>query len=153
MDFSKAFDKVSHNLLTHKPNYYGIQGKTNTWIHSFLSNRTQAVLLEGEASDYIPEMSGMQQISVLVPSLFLFYINDIPDGITSTVRLFADDTIAYLTIKSKRNCTPLQNDLDKLSIWEQKWKMAFHPDKCNVLSITRNKTPIKYSYTLHGHQL
>jgi hypothetical protein len=122
-------------------------------MHSFLSNRTQAVLLEGEASDYIPEMSGVQQISLLVPSLFLFYINDIPDGITSTVRLFADDTIAYLTIKSKRNCTPLQNDLDKLSIWKQKLKMAFHPDKCNVLSITRNKTPIKYSYTLHGHQL
>jgi hypothetical protein len=47
MDFSKAFDKVSHNLLTHKLNYYGIQGKTNTWIHNFLSNRTQAVLLEG----------------------------------------------------------------------------------------------------------
>jgi hypothetical protein len=122
-------------------------------MHSFLSNRTQAVLLEGEASDYIPEMSGVQQISLLVPSLFLFYINDIPDGITSTVRLFADDTIAYLTIKSKRNCTPLQNDLDKLSIRKQKLKMAFHPDKCNVLSITRNKTPIKYSYTLHGHQL
>ena len=98
-------------------------------------------------------MSGVPQGSVLEPSLFLFYINDIPDGITSTVRLFADDAIAYLTIKTNRDCTTLQNDLEKLSIWEQKWKMAFHPNKCNVLSITRNKTPIKYSYTLHGHQL
>ena len=53
MDFSKAFDKVSHNLLTHKLNYYRIQGKTNTWMHNFLSNRTQTVLLEGETSDYI----------------------------------------------------------------------------------------------------
>ena len=43
----KAFDKVSHNLRTHKLNYDGIQGKTNTWIHNFLTNRTQAVLLEG----------------------------------------------------------------------------------------------------------
>jgi hypothetical protein len=51
MDFSKAFDKVSHNLLTHKLNYYGIQGNTNTWMHNFLSNRTQAVLLEGETSN------------------------------------------------------------------------------------------------------
>ena len=137
MDFSKAFDKVSHNLLTHKLNYYGIQGKTNTWIHNFLSNRTQAVLLELETSDYIPVMSGFPQGSVLGPSLFLFYINDIPDGITSTVRLFADDTIAYLTIKSNRDCTTLQNDLDKLIIWEQKWKMAFHPDKFYVLHHTK----------------
>jgi hypothetical protein len=146
MDFSKAFDQVSHNLLTHKLHYNGIQGKANTWIHNFLSNRTQAVLLEGEASYYISVMSGVPQDSVLGPSLFLFYIPDIPDGITSTVRLFADDTIAYLTIKTNRNCTTLQNDLDKLSIWEQKWKIAFHADKCNVLSITRNKTPLKYSY-------
>ena len=59
MDFSKAFDKVSHNLLTHKLNYYRIQGITNTLIHNFLSNRTQAVLLEGEASYYIHVMSGV----------------------------------------------------------------------------------------------
>ena len=98
-------------------------------------------------------MSGVPQGSVMGPSLFLFYINDIPDGITSTVRLFAYDTIAYLTIKTNRDCTTLQNDLDKLSIWEQKWKMAFYPDKCNVQSITRNKTPITYSHILHGHQL
>jgi predicted secreted Zn-dependent protease len=61
MDFSKAFDKVSHNLLTHKLNYYGIQGKTNTLIHNCLSNRAQAVLLEGETTDYIAVMSGVPQ--------------------------------------------------------------------------------------------
>ena len=86
-------------------------------------------------------------------SVPILHHDDIPDGMTSTVRLFADDMIAYLTIKSNRDCTTLQNDLDKLSMWEQKWKMDFHHDKCNVLSITRNKTPIKYSYTLPGHQL
>ena len=120
MDFSKAFDKVSHNPLAYKLNYYGIQGKTNTWIHSFLSNRTQDVLLEGEAPDYIHMMSDVPRVSVMGPSLFLFYIDDIPDGITSTVCLFADDTIAYLTIKSNRDCTTLQNDLNKLRIWDQK---------------------------------
>ena len=66
LDFSKAFNKVNHNLLTHNLNYYGIQGKTNTWIHNFLSNRTQAVLLEGEASDYIPVMSGVPQWGVQI---------------------------------------------------------------------------------------
>ena len=97
MGFSNAFNKSSHNLLTHKLNYYGIQGKTNTWIHNFLSNRTQTVLLEGKASDCIPVMFGVPQGSVLGQSLFLFSINDILEGITSTVLLFADDTIAYLT--------------------------------------------------------
>ena len=95
----------------------------------------------------------MPQGSVLGPSLFLFYINDIPVGLHSTIRLFADDTIAYLAIKTNSDCICLQKDLDKLGLWEQKWKMAFHPDKCNVLSITRNKTPIKHTYTLHGHEL
>jgi len=76
MDFSKAFDKVSHNLLTSKLNYYGIQGKTNTWILNVLSNRTQAVLLEGEASYYIPVMSDVPQGSVLGPSMFLFFLHE-----------------------------------------------------------------------------
>lgn len=153
MDFSKAFDKVSHNLLLHKLNHYGIQGKTNRWIKGFLSNRTQAVVLEGETSDYISVKSGVPQGSVLGPSLFLFYINDIPSGLNSTTRLFADDTIAYLTVKSNSDCFTLQNDLDKLCIWEHKWQMAFHPDKCNVLSISRNKNPIRHTYTLHGNTL
>ena len=73
------------------------------------------------------------------PSLFLFYINDIPVGLDSTIRLFADDTIAYLTITSNKDCLTLQKDLDKLGTWENKWKMAFHPDKCNVLSISTVK--------------
>jgi hypothetical protein len=62
-------------------------------------------------------------------------------------------TIAYLTIKSNTDCKTLQNDLAKFSIWEQKWKMTFHPDKCNVLSITRNKITVKHTYTLHGRHL
>ena len=145
MDFSKAFDKVCHNLLIHKLHHYGIQGKTNAWILGFLSGRTQAVVLDGETSGYVPVKSGVPQGSVLGPSLFLFYINDIPVGLHSTIRLFADDTIAYLAIKTNSDCISLQKDLDKLGLWEQKWKMAFHPDKCNVLSITRNKTPIKHT--------
>jgi hypothetical protein len=100
MDFSKAFDKVSHSLLTQKLNHYGIRGKTNTWIQNFFSDRTQAVVVDGETSNFIsvePGVpQGVPQGSVVGPNLFLFYINDMPP----TVRLFADDTIVYLTISS-----------------------------------------------------
>ena len=60
MDFSKAFDKVSHNLLIHKLKH-GIRGKVNNWIERFLSGRTQAVIVEGEKSTYLPVDSGVPQ--------------------------------------------------------------------------------------------
>jgi len=84
------------------------------WIKGSLSDRTQHVVIEGEKSDIIKVESGVPQRSVLGPSLFLFYINDMPDNITSTVRLFADDTIAYLTVSSDSNT--LQEDLNKLPV-------------------------------------
>ena len=84
--------------------------RINAWLKSYLSDRTQR---EGEKSDIIKVESGVPQGSVLGPSLFLFYINDMPDNITSTVRLFSED-------------------LNKLAKWEEKWMMQFHPDTCIV---------------------
>ena len=115
MDFSKAFDKVSHARLVKKLEFYGVRGKTNNWIENFLGNRKQSVVVEGEKSAYVPVLSGVPQGSVLGPCLFLFYINDIQDGLHSTVRLFADDTICYLAIKSPRDSIILQSDLDHLA--------------------------------------
>ena len=109
--------------------------------------------LDGEKSSYIVIIdvdSGVPQGSVLEPSLFLFYINDMPCGLKSTVRLFADDTIAFLAVKSEADAVDLQSDPNKLGIWEKKWKMEFHPDKCNVLTISKNANPIKFDYKLHG---
>jgi hypothetical protein len=77
MVFSKAFDKVSHNLLMHKQEHYGIRGMINNWMESVLSGRTQAVIVEGEQSTYLPVDSGVPLGSTLGPSLFLYYINDI----------------------------------------------------------------------------
>ena len=74
-----------------------------------------------------------------------------PDDTKSTVKLFADDTIVYLTVSSCDNT--LQEDLDKLAIWEVKWMMKLHPDKCQVLAITKKKMLIKKNCNLHDHTL
>ena len=137
--------------MVHKLQHYGIRGKTNRWIKSFLLGRTQCVLFEEEKSSSIDVESGVPQGFVLGSSLFLFYINDMPDDTKSTVKLFADDTIVYLTVSSCDNT--LQEDLDKLAIWEVKWMMKLHPDKCQVLAITKKKTLIKKNYNLHDHTL
>ncbi len=152
-DFSKAFDKVGHARLVRKLHHYGIWSKTNKWMESFLANRNQTVVLEGERSDESTILSGIPQGSVLGPCLFLFYINNIPNNITSRVRLFANDTVMYLTIRSITDGNTLQSDLQKLAEWERKWQMEFHPGKCQVLSITRNKHIIEHEYTLHGKKL
>jgi ribonuclease P/MRP protein subunit RPP40 len=153
MDFAKAFDKVSHWRLAIKLRNYGITGSVNKWIADFLTGRTQRVVCTGENSEWAPVQSGVPQGSVIGPILFLIYINDLPENISSIVRLFADDTIMYMTMTNETDAAALQADLDKLAVWEETWKMKFHPDKCSVLRLTRSKTPKIHDYKLHDHIL
>ena len=126
MDFSKAFVKVPHQELLCKLSNYGIiNSVTLTWLKSFLSNRKQQVVLEGSMSDQVPESSGVPQGSILGPILFLAYINDLPWCVKSKVRLFADDTVIYLAIKSTNDCIQLQQHLLNLEKWVSDWKMEF----------------------------
>jgi hypothetical protein len=105
MDFAKAFDKVPHQRLLCKLEFYRIKKETLNWISAFLSNRTQTVVLDGESSDIAPVTSGVPQGTVLGPVLFLVYINDLPEYLKSSqLRLFADDSIIYKTIKSQKDC-------------------------------------------------
>ena len=91
-------DKVPHRRLLYKLGYYGIRGSTHKWISSWLSERSQKVVLDGQASDPVPVLSGVPQGSVLGPVLFLIFINDLPDNIRSSVRLFADDYMCFIGI-------------------------------------------------------
>ena len=96
---------------------------------------------------------GVPQGSVLGPCLFLFYINDIAQNLHSTTRLFADDTMIYMAMKNESEAKLMQQDLDTLQDWEKKWMMEFHPDKCEVISITRKRNPRNFTYYLHGKEL
>ena len=106
--------------------------------------------MEGQSSEKVPVISGVPQGSVLGPILFLIFINDLPDNLNSKARMFADDCIVYREIKSNKDQLTLQEDLDTLAAWEQKWGMDFHPQKCNVLRVFRAKSPMTFSYRLKG---
>ena len=117
------------------------------WIDSFLTDRIQRVVVNGILSSWTPEKSGVPQGSVLEPTLFLSYINDLPSVVkNSHVKLFADDTKIYKAIADCRDCDALQSDLHQLSIWSKKWKLDFHPSKCSVLR--PGKHVVDYDYEL-----
>ena len=117
LDFSKAFDKVSHNKLLQKLKHYGVRGEIHSWIRSFLSSRTQTVVMDREKSTPCEVLSGVPQGTVLGAILFLIYINDIVDGVQSNINLFADDCALYRRIDSQEDCRIVQEDLSLLHKW------------------------------------
>ena len=150
MDFAKAFDKVPHRRLLHKLDYYGIRGSTHS-----RSTRTQQVVLDGQASDPVPVLSNVPQGSLLGPILFLIFINDLPDNIRSSVRLFMDDCVMYRNIYSIQDCLTLQKDLNSLGQWEADWQMKFNVAKCHSMRVTRHPhhKHILFDYSLHNQTL
>ena len=92
LDFQKAFDTVPHKRLIGKLESYGIGGNLLSWIISFLTDRTQEVIVNGITSSTQPVLSGIPQGSVLGPLLFVIYINDLPDNLKSPSLMFAVDT-------------------------------------------------------------
>ena len=124
LDFEKAFDKVSHTLLVHKLRRCVIGGRLNAWIDSFLQNRQQAVMVEGERSNFMPVDSEFPQGSAIGPCLFLLYINDLAIDIKSNICLFANDTLCSNIIEHKEDQKKLQKYLGSLIIWEKPHHMG-----------------------------
>ena len=112
--------------------HYGIRGDLLTWIKSFVSSRVQQVVVDGQQSNLTAVTSGVPQGTVLAPLLFLCFINDLPNGIKSKIKLYADDVLLYNTIHSQEDCHNLQQDLNLLEEWATKWKMSFNLQKMNV---------------------
>ena len=146
LDFSKAFDKVPHTHLCNKLHHYGIHGALLSWLQAFLHNRSQYVIVDNQRSHLTPVLSGVPQGTVLVPLLFLIYINDLPSCVHNKIRLYADDVLLYSYIQSQTDCTNLQQDLNSLLNWSHIWQMSLNPKKCEFLRITNKKYPVTSNY-------
>ena len=153
MDFSKAFDLVPHQRLLLKLQQAGVTGPLHTWISNFLTERSQKVVLEGVSSSSVQVTSGVPQGTVLGPLLFILYLNDLPEGITSQVTLLADDCILYREITSVEDSKVLQSDINMLCNWESCWQMRFNVAKCYAMHITHKTKPILSTYTMNGKPL
>lgn len=150
LDFAKAFDKVPHKRLLHKLSRYGIHSRLLYWIEAFLSNRKQRVILGADCSDWIPVTSGVPQGSVIGPTLFVIYINDLPDDLHNIALLFADDTKILATIDPNSylaDVNKLQNDLDIVTKWCKTWLMELNISKCKIIHVGKNNLQHNYHLT------
>ena len=95
MDIYKAFDKVWYQRLLFKRESFGIRGELLNLLEDYLSNMSQRVMLYGQESSWFHNKNGVPQGSILGPLLFLIHINDLPDGLSSTAKFFADDASLF----------------------------------------------------------
>jgi hypothetical protein len=130
LDFAKAFDKVDHGVLFRKLRLLGVRGDLLAWIHSFLTERLQAVVVGGSRSSEVRVKSGVPQGTVLGPILFLIHIADIDVAVNhATASSFADDTRILMTITDRTDCERLQEDLSAIYDWALVNNMQFNGTK------------------------
>lgn len=152
-DFMKAFHRVPHKRLMEKISTYNIKGGLLTWIKKFLTGTRQRVLVNGEASSEWKEVySGVPQGSLLGPLLFVLFINDLPQAVThgSQVFFYAHDTKIFSKITDAQDCDKLQQDLDGLKQWTEKWLLNFQPEKSRHMPLGRTKVDDR-EYTMYGY--
>ena len=127
LDISRAFDRVWHEGIIFKLRQMGVEGHALNILKSFLENREQRVVLDGQSSDWGSVEAGVPQGSILGPLLFLVYINDLTEVVESDINIFADDTFIFHII-DQFSTQILNSDLEKITTWANQWKMSFNPD-------------------------
>lgn len=153
-DYSKAFDKLSHFHLLRKLEAVGIHGDLLRWLESYLSNRCQAVAINGFTSAFVPVHSGVPQGSHLGPLLFNIFINDILYYLHhSDCLLYADDKKIFKIIREPQDCTNLQSDLNNLCVFCSVNHLSLNVSKCNVISFSRKTNTTFTTYYLNGQNI
>ena len=130
LDILKAFDRVWYDGLIYKIKSFRISDTPLKLIENFLSNRYQRVVLNGQSLSWAEISAGVPQGSFLGALYLLMYINDLRCGLSSTTKLFADDTSIFPVVHDVTQSTiELNDDLEKISNWSYQWKMSFNPEK------------------------
>ena len=130
LDISKAFDKVWHKDIIFKIKQNGVSGKLLSLLSEFLKDRKQGVTLNGLVSSWAGVNAWVPQESILGPLLYLVYINDLADGLSTNAKLFAYDTSLFSVIHDvETSANELNDDLYQINKCTFKWKISFNPDQ------------------------
>ena len=154
LDIKKAFDKVWHKGIIHKLSRCGIRGELLHWFKSYLCDRMQRVIINGQCSDWSTVGAGVPQGSVLGPLLFILYINDITSVVNfSNIRLFADDTCLFIEVDNRIDAAiRIENDLVNIERWAKLWLVDFAPEKTKSLTVSKKKDKhVNPSVRFKGH--
>ena len=153
-DFSKAFDKVNHEILLYKLRNLNFSRNLLKLFESYLKDRRQFTVYKGCKSVEYTQLSGVPQGSNLGPLLFTIFINDLPECIINSHKLlYADDLKIFRCINSKDDGDKLQQDVNAVAEWCKNNSLEINISKCNVISYTKRKNMFDTSYTLNNTKL
>lgn len=153
-DFSKAFDRIDHNILMRKLSQFEIPQGLLAWLGSYITDRFQAVRVGNFVNAFHRVSSGVPQGSHLGPILFLAYINDITVCFEhSRFLLYADDCKIFLDLNCNSDCSNLQSDLDRFHKYCTDNSLFLNYNKCSKITFSRSRYPLNFSYILGGTAL
>ena len=146
--------------LLHKLKSYGISFQIFVLISSFLSNRRLRVVLDGKSSQEYPVNAGIPQVSILGPTLFLLYVNGLPDDVISDIAIYADDTTLYSKcdqasdlLQQLELASELGSDLRDTVDWGKKWLVDFNAGKTQLVSFDQSNNTGSIDVKMNGSVL